>query len=522
MDATRTRNNLFIILRLALLLTLSLVAANFLNEKNYNDFFSRMLIRIHAEKGMGVDTRELADLLVRKDYETLQRVLDRNHNVFALVVTDCKSLEEECPAQRVLFSTNQGLIRNRELTPAGLSRYPFAVLYRPTASVLDLLQKRERLAPPGEVLGRVYSINTIPSFEEDYRLWLTDPFRDNELWRNYLTTTLICLLCGLSVWCFVELVLKNRRMERRNAELREAALIREADNVLRQLEEKESQLADQERRYQEQHGAYVGRIRDLEQKLQHVAEYRSMSDTIIRELEEENRQQSENFRREVDLVTRQKTSLQEEMARYRAASSRDKAEASRALEHVIAPQFENLFEKRIFTLLQESPKGRAGEWRLMAQFDVAPGSSTSQVADCVVLSKDCVVVIEAKNYQGTIEAEGDTENTRWHCRSLNGSVVAVTSNWGINPYQQVRQYAAGVMKLGKRGEWKLPVFGVVVFAEGTDLDRVGTKIGKYYRLTTSERLVGLLNGIEAEARRENVHSRRPTPEQIERLLLGKL
>ena len=63
--------------------------------------------------------------------------------------------------------------------------------------------------------------------------------------------------------------------------------------------------------------------------------------------------------------------------------------------------------------------------------------------------------------------------------------------------------------------------GTGSFPEIADISKLESKIGKFYRITTIDHLLAVLEQIEAEARRDNAFSKRPTPEQIENLIRGK-
>ena len=516
------RQGLYILTRLCLCLYLSVVAARYLNNRNYADYMGRALVKIHAEARFGLDSSQLTKLLLEGNHAKLQELLDRNAGIYALAITDCTEMKETCSGQKILFATNPALIRSGGIRTEDLIRYPYVVLRRPSSSILDILEHQAKGgAGKGTIIGRVYSISTIPTFIEDYRLWMKDPFRNDDLWRRYLISMTTCLSGGLGFWILMELFLKLRRIERKNARLREHDLLRDADIFLRQFEAKERQLEEEERRSHIQFEAYIGRIRELERKLQNVDDYRRSAETLIRELEEEKTQQSVAFRDELERTNLQKQALQAEFEKYRKDPRKDRPGASTALEIAINPQFANSYEKKVYSAIANSPRCQKGDWNVVTNFDVAIGKGGSQFVDCMVISRDCLVVVEAKNYSGRIVAEGDLENTAWLCHSADDTTVEVKSAWGTNPYHQVREYTMSLMNLVKRGRWKLSIYGVVVFPEGTDIAGLDEKIGKFYRVTTFDRLVGLLGNLDAEARRMNAFTKRPSPEQIENLIRGK-
>lgn len=507
--------------RLCIFIYLSILAANYLNGRNFSDSFSKTMIKVHAEAKIGLDSNELSKLLIENNYAKLQELLDRNYSIYALVITDCITEQENCSGQKILFATNPKLIREKQIRVEDLINYPYLFLRRPSSSILQLLeQKEKKTARSGEIIGRVYSISTIPSFEEDYRSWLRDPFREIDLWRKYLVTMTSCLLGGVFVWLIVELFLKIRRIEQRNARQRENELIKDADTYFSQLEEKGSQIEEQERRSTRQFEAYIARIKELEQKLRNVDEYRDIAETIIKELEDEKELQSVIFRDQLEKTNLEKQRLQGEVEKYKKASGKDKQDASKALANAITPQTGNVLEQKVLTGILGSPKCLRGDWKAVNHFDVAVGKESSQFIDCIVITKECLIVLEVKNYFGVIEAEGYPENSKWLCRDGN-RVVTVKSDWGENPYHQVREYSMSLLNLVKRRLSQLPVYGVVVFPEITDISKLEVKIGKFYRITTIDHLPAVLEQIEAEARRDNAFSKRPTPEQIENLIRGK-
>lgn len=516
------RRKVYIMLRLILLLSLAVLLARFINSKNYAYYANKTLLKIHTDMKTPVTTRflpeSIATLLSQNQTRGLQDELDKNYSIFAMVITDCRSVSYVCPDQKILFATSAHLLQKKLPRPDELINYPYILLRLPGPQI-----KGDGKTVPAVIIGRLYTISTIPTnFEEDYREWLKDPFADYGPWNIYLSTMVYCLLGGVLLWAIMELFLKIRWIEQRSAAERERVLFMNADNYLRQLEEKGNQIAEQERSSSRQFEAFIRRIKELEGKLQHDKEQRSLAEAIIRSLENEQQQQQAKFREELDKTSQEKLALRAEVARYQRASGKEKAEASRTLANAISPQFTNLFEQKVFEAVAGTAKSESGAWLALSHLDVAVGKGGSQFIDCIVISKDCLMVIEAKNYSGVIAADGDVENTRWH--SLVGSRrdAEVKSSWGTNPYHQVREYAMSLLTIiNTRGRWPLPVYGVIVFPEGTDISGIGGRIGRFYRVTTADRLIGVMENIDVEARRDNAHSKRPTPRQVEDLILGR-
>lgn len=507
--------------RALIFLCLAILMANYLNGRNFSDYLSKTMIRVHAEARIGLDANLLASLLLEGNHSRLQELLDRNYSIYALVITDCTTTAENCPGQVIGFQTQPQLLVGRQIMPEDLVNYPYLILRRPSSSILQLLQPNaSKQGHSGEIIGRVYSISTIPSFQEDYRQWLRHPLVENELWRKYLTTMVSCLAGGLFVWVLLELFLKIRRIELRAAKEREIELIRDADNYLAQLDDKGRQIEDQQRHATRQFENYVGRIKNLEQRLKDVAEYRGIAETLIRDLEEENSRQSLDFKEQLERTNREKAQLQRDVEKFKKAVGRDKQEASRSLSSSLIPRPGFAFEQQVLKLFAEGTRAQSGEWRIISQFDVAAGSGDSRFVDCIVISRECLIVLEIKGYYGIIETDGALENSRWFCRGGSNRTVEVTGGAGVNPYHQVREYVMNLLNLVKYKLEYLPVYGVIVFPEETDISKLNARIGRFYRVTTADRLLSVVGQIEAEARRDNAHNKRSSAEAIEQVMRG--
>lgn len=509
-------------IRLIIIIYLAVLTGNYLNSRNFSDYLGKTMIKVHAEARMGFDANLLSRLILERNYPLLQEQLDRNSSIFALVITDCKSAQDICSGERILFQTNPALIPNKAVLPQDLANYPYIILRRQSSSILQLLQKKvPGGGRSGEIIGRVYSISTIPSFKEDYRQWLADPFGDKELWRRYLETMAACLAGGFAVWLMLELFLKIRRIEVRNARQREAVLMRDVDTYLSQLDEKSRQIEGQQQLSNSQFATYIGRIRELEQRLQDVGEHRQVAEQIIRDLEEDNLRRASELKEQLERTRAEKEQLRTEVERYKRSVGRDRVEASKALSSAIGTRTGAAFEQQVIDSIVGSDKGKSGEWRIVTNFDVSGGQRGSRFTDCIVISKECLMIVEAKGYYGTIEAEGSVENSTWICRGSNNRTVEIKGEGGDNPYHQVHDYVVNLMNLVKKRLPQLPVFGVIVFPEKSDIGGLNSKIGRYYRVTTTDKILSVLGQMEAEARRSHPFSKRPSTAEIEDVMRGK-
>src|SRR5512138_450640 len=141
------------------------------------------MIKVHAESRFSLDASTLSKLLNEGQYNQLQELLDRNAAVYALFITDCTSASQDCPSQKILFMTNPRLVRPAVIKKLDLKKEGYFLLRQPAP--INPAVKKSSETTERRIIGRVYSVSTIPTFSEDYRSWMFDPFADNDLWRRY-------------------------------------------------------------------------------------------------------------------------------------------------------------------------------------------------------------------------------------------------------------------------------------------------------------------------------------------------
>lgn len=516
----RIRLLLNILLRFIVLVSLCALIAKPVSREYYDNYYSTALLKIHTTDLDFFSDQlrtKLSYYLLMNDLVALQQVLDSNFGLFGFVITDCTSSNKICPEQRIIHSSNPNLEWRTFPTVDDLAGSHYILLHG--ASPVSVTSAATAAAEPGAIIGRLYMVTNIPlSFDEDYRLWLSTPFKEVGPWPYYLRTMEFCLLGGVLLWLVVELLLRMRRIQMRSARQREYELMSNADNYLTLLEEKNSQLEEQEQRTNRQFETYLNRIRELEQKVTNSQQYRELAESVIQEMEEEKTAQLARLTDELNQTRFEMDTLRDKIAALDSVSR--KAAPPAAVEEG-KPAFTNRFEQKLFETLFRTPKYTRGDWRIINSFNVAAGKSHSQFTDCILISKDCLIVLEAKNYTGKIDAEGDFENDRWY--AVKGTEkMEVQSLWGDNPFHQVNEYCMSLLRMvQKRSSWNIPVYGVIVFPEGADLSVIGNQIGRFYRIATIDRLVAVLDIMEAEARRHNSFTKRPTPHQIENIIRGR-
>lgn len=97
------------------------------------------------------------------------------------------------------------------------------------------------------------------------------------------------------------------------------------------------------------------------------------------------------------------------------------------------------------------------------------------------------------------------------------------SSTGINPYHQLQRYRSGVRNKINYGALNdFPVYGIVVFPEEANISALGDDtLGRYYRIATLDKITGVIDKIEADIKRIDIHAKRPAPEKIRDVLLGR-
>jgi hypothetical protein len=288
---------------------------------------------------------------------------------------------------------------------------------------------------------------------------------------------------------------------------------------------------------------------DLVNKLKQELEAIRQRNTIIEEQSQEYRHQVEDIQTETEQQTTflkaqaEKLKQQEQQAnlklqeaeqtinQLKAKECRD-TEDIRLLEEQIAilRQEEELndplneFERSVQKCLESSLRYQAGRWQVYSQFDVGQGRRSRQITDFIVIGRSCVFIIEAKFYLGKILAEGDVRNTQWTCRTTAGRNQIVRCSGGDNPYKQVIAYTDSMINRVKlcRADGKIGVYGIIVFPEGTDISHIKPEMGSYYRVTTLERIVQVVQDLELAFTDRNQHRLSPlSVKQLDDLICGR-
>jgi hypothetical protein len=507
--------------RLLLILAVSLAIATDLNRDTYKDFYGKKLFRLHT-----LDLKTIAEQMTIKvnfflsqgDSKALQDVLDASFGLFGFVVTDCKSTETSCPEQKIIFASDKDLPWLHYPDVSSLPKGSFTVLMR-----LENSGEKTASRPP-EILGRLYVIRNMPtSFGDDFRGWLLSPFSDMGARRFYLRTTLAFVAGGFIFWGIAELYFLIRRRQQRLLEYRELELKQSVNRQMKQLAENDAQINRLREQSARQYEAYVEKIRSLNQKMKNESEYREFAEQIVEELERDKALEAAKHAEDLANVHREMERLEGKVREFENSSKEKRESSYRELEDAIRlPHFSNRFEHQIFEAITSCENYKKGHWRMLSNFDVAPGRNYRQFTDFILFNQDALIIIEAKYYPNPIESPGDFLNDIWISAGIQRKKIECL--WGENPYHQINEYSKSLMKILKqRSRWNFQIFGVIVFPDEADISKIGEHLGKFYRVAKVSRLPSLAESIFEEARRfQSAKSpERPRPLQVEDILRGR-
>ncbi|NVN97849.1 MAG: NERD domain-containing protein [Geobacteraceae bacterium] len=507
--------------------TVSMGIATIVNHETYKDYYGKRLFKLHTS-----DLTTLADQMTIKlnyflsqgDRQGIQDVLDGNFGLFGFVVTDCLTENRLCPEQKVLFTSDRSLPWSHPPKTEDLASGSFAFLRRLPGITPAKSLSLSKPGIPGEILGRLYVVNNMPhSFSEEFLECIKSPFANVGARRFYLRTTLAFMSGATIIWLISELYFMLRRKQFVLMRNRYQELEQSVNRQMKLLSEKDAQITRLNEHSGRQYEAYVEKIRSLNQKIQNEEEYRQLTEQIIEELEKDKVIESEMYLEELAVVRSDMERLQQKIEQFDQSSSERKESSYKELEEAArSPNFSNVFEQRVFETISASEQFKKGDWRLLINFDVAPGRNYRQFTDFILFNKDALIILEAKYYVGLIDSPGDFLNDIWF--STGSQRKKIDSLWGENPYHQLNEYSMSLMKILKqRSPWNFQIFGAIIFPDEADISKVGDHLGKFYRVTTISKIVTLFESIFAESARFQAQKNpnRPKVEQVENMLRGR-
>lgn len=294
--------------------------------------------------------------------------------------------------------------------------------------------------------------------------------------------------------------------------------IKQHENHIKQLTQKLQVIHNQQLQASQQNEQKDHDLQELQQQINEIEDARNLAKSQLEELHrnEKNYQElverleqqinQQNFR-ERELQT-QLESLQNSLTEYQQREQllEQRAKQAKDESHRLAEEMEryieetdkhplNDFEIAIQTLLKQ----HFTDTKLETQFDVASGQQGSRFTDFLLITNKSCIVLEAKSYTGIIKPIDNVRNSGWVCEKV-GRKLNILSCWGRNPYQQVKSYCDSVMSNKSLGISKKPVYGVVVFPEGSCIDdSIPSNISRFYRVTTLDNLANTIQELENQA-----------------------
>lgn len=493
---------------------------------------------------------KLSYALVQNQPKELQRTLDSNYSLFGLVVTDSSG-------QKILSSSGAGTTQKRSWTaalePQQLQKYPYDLLLNPPplmpqgnySDPRDRAHQATGLKNLGRVIGRVYYVRGVPpSFQQDFWSWLRQPFAPSSRFQVYTPTMVSWLGAGLFTWLLSEWILQTKRRQKRLAQQREQELVQRQQQLVEdtktQLNAKEeenrrllSEVSQHAKQYAEllevaERNTPLSQF-DKERYERQIEEYQSSKEALEHELEETGK-----LRKDLEVANQQLKDARGETGVYKEHLD----ELIRQLEESVEAAHEKTlhwFERSVLQKVKKSSNYRNKNWSIRTGLDVSRGNGYTLETDLIVISSYSIIVIEAKAYRGRIEPkEGSAKEDLWrHYPEPKGPGLPIVSEY-TNPYKQVRKYTDGArnrIEADKRPKgtpkWgKIYSYGIVVFPEGSDLSAIEPGIADFfYRVATLDRLVETIEMFNEDAK-EGLRvrgglSNRPSPKQVEDLLLGR-
>ena len=161
------------------------------------------------------------------------------------------------------------------------------------------------------------------------------------------------------------------------------------------------------------------------------------------------------------------------------------------------------FEKLIFTDLHKRRNIKEGKWIVLSEFDVHPNSKKEKFTDLLLIGSSFVMVIEAKNYGGTIYSEGDPKNSYWFSRGQKtGEPKEIRSCYGTNPYHQAKAYKNGIMsRLAEEIRAnRIGVYTAIIFPNNADIRNLGETMSPWIHVGTVNSLGEIARKCEKESK----------------------
>lgn len=230
------------------------IATYYWTSTNHHNYWNRTIFAVQT-----IDFKilshtlptKLSTLIIQNDVKEIQRTLQSNTGRFGMVVTDCKTVDKDCPNQKLLYRTESRSSWSRAFSVNYLKDAPFDVLRDPPPlkAEIDFPDIRSREYQPtgqtndGQIIGRVYYVRGIPpSYWTSWETWLKD--QSTGVGSIYTSSVSTFFASWLVLILLVEIAIyKINAKKQQNQQLwRDLEEMKEKNTVI--LQEKSKLLAD--------------------------------------------------------------------------------------------------------------------------------------------------------------------------------------------------------------------------------------------------------------------------------------
>lgn len=158
--------------------------------------------------------------LITNDLKSLDETLHSNFSLFDLLVTDCKTIQESCPEQKILYSN---LIEPNPSFVLDGHSYDFLRSPVPMYAEKKFTDPHSTKAMPvdvvntGEIIGRIYyARRAAPDFLDTLRFWVGNPKLHDRY--TYTYNLIFSIVASLMVLAFLTLMYSRAEIARKKSE----------------------------------------------------------------------------------------------------------------------------------------------------------------------------------------------------------------------------------------------------------------------------------------------------------------
>jgi Nuclease-related domain len=256
-------------------------------------------------------------------------------------------------------------------------------------------------------------------------------------------------------------------------------------------------------------------LRQIEIQIQHITEDKLSAENELNQIRERENKLNQTIDKLKNQLTSQEIAQNElnkqlQLLQYSLDESKNQEEESRNKALESAQQIERL-NQEMELLIEETGnrplnafeneilhkiKNNLDTQEIHTLFDAGTGGEKSKFLDLLVITNNCIFVIEAKAYRGEIKPTSDSRNSTWISRRGNDSIL-IKSSWGYNPYQQLNTYTNAILaRRSKNWHSRKPVYGIIVFPSEATIDsEIASNMGRYYRATTLNNLLAIISEL---------------------------